>query len=142
MPSAYGNDLILQDGDLVATVSGNIYTADDYQNARGESFRFDGYYNMVFSFSDALFTPLGEIPYHPEYGTRLPFLVGSPGSPETTEIIRQSVIQAAQFDPRVKSVDEVSVTYGTDNTAQVRAKITLFGKTGASEFVFPNFVIE
>ena len=50
--------------------------------------------------------------------------------------------QAAQFDPRVKSVDEVSVTYGTDNTAQVRAKITLFGKTGASEFVFPNFVIE
>lgn len=139
--SVYGNDLILQDGDVIPTAKGEMYTAEDYEMVRGSSTMFPGYYQMIFAIANSLFTVKGDISYHPEYGSELPFVVGQNASPNLTKLIQDSVTTAALADPRVKSVESVIVDYD-GSTASVKANLVLSGRTSASQFVFPNIVVE
>lgn len=139
--SVYGNDLILQDGDIIPTAKGEVYTAEDYEKVRGSSTLFPGYYQMIFAIASALFTVRGDIAYHPEYGSDLPFVVGLNASKNLTKLIEDSVTSVALADPRIKSVESVIADYD-GSTASVKANLVLSGRTTSSQFVFPNIVIE
>lgn len=58
-----------------------------------------------------LLTPLGELASlgHPEYGSRIPELVGRPNTATTRDLLKLAIIDSVVREPRVAEVAEVSV---------------------------------
>lgn len=141
MSNRYGNDLLLQDGDILSTANGDLFTAKDYEDKNQSTTRFDGYYNMLFSMVNRILSQKGENPFHPDYGTNIPSLISSPNSTQLREDIETEIIDGLLEDPRVNKVNLVDVTQN-GNQISVKVNVIMQGKENASEFVFPSFVIE
>lgn len=137
----FGNDFILKDGDLVFSPNSDIFTTRDYERNNAATTKFDGYYNIIFSVYNRLNTVVGEIPFHPDYGTKLPLLVSKPNTKATADMVKQEFYKVLEQDPRISAIDSIKVEqYG--NQMNVKAELVLIGKSESSVFIFPNFFIE
>ena len=136
----YGNDIILKDGDLIAGANGDLYTARDYEGKNTESTKFEGYYNILFSLTDALLTLEGDNVFHPTYGSKLYNLLSTPNSQNLKNAVKETVKESILKDSRVADVTFVQVEQ-KDSEISVKASVTLKGSSEVVDFIFPNFVI-
>lgn len=139
MSSKYGNDLILFDGDLVVSARGDLATSTDYEKT--QSVPFAGYYNIIFSVFNRINTVVGELPVHPDYGSRLPLLVSTPGKQEFVENVKEAINDALSQDSRISEVITSEVIIN-GSTVSVKSEVVLTGRADSSVFIFPNFYIE
>jgi len=71
----------------------------------------DGFDNLGQAVVLRLLTPLGELAplAHPEYGSRLYELIGSPNTATTRNLAKLYILESLQLEPRIQSVIEVVV---------------------------------
>lgn len=139
MSNKYGNDLILFNGDLAISARGDLASTNDYEKT--QSVPFDGYYNIIFSVFNRINTVVGELPIHPDYGSKLPLLVSKPGKQEFIDNLKNEINNALLQDQRISEVitSEVSIS---GNFVSVKSEVVLTGRSDSSVFIFPNFYIE
>jgi len=139
MSNKYGNDLILFNGDLAISARGDLSTSTDYEKT--QSVPFAGYYNIIFSVFNRINTIVGELPIHPEYGSKLPLLVSTPGKQEFVDNLRNEINDALLQDQRISQVitSEVNIS---GSFVSVKSEVVLTGRADSSVFIFPNFYIE
>lgn len=135
----YGNDLLLKDGDLIFTSRGDFMTTDDYEAAL-DFVPFKGHSNIIFSTYNRLTTVIGEIPFHPDYGSNLPLLVSKNNSPDLRTKIENEMYRTLEQDPRIKDIISIDVKQD-GKYFNIKAELLLTGKSDSSVFVFPNFFI-
>lgn len=141
MTNRFGNDILLSDGDIVVSPTGDLLTTEDYEKLNPEDARFEGYFSILYSIVSKLLTQKGDNVFEPEYGSVLSDLLSTPNSPNLKTQIRTAIQQALQEDDRVLSVNYVNVDQ-RDRYVFVKAGVILIGEDSVSELVFPNFVIE
>lgn len=139
MSNRFGNDLILNDGDIVTT-NGDLYTASDYEKANASESRFDGYHNIMFSLFDRIMSVKGDNVFHSSYGSDIQSLVSSPNSANSNNVLADSVRNSILQDPRVSDVASVNVTQN-GNRVTINVSVVLFGRNSVDEFVYPNIVL-
>lgn len=80
-----------------------------------------------------LLTPLGELADlgHPDYGSRVPDLVGRPNTATTRDLLTLAILEAVVRDPRVAAIEEVRVdpSPGLRDTVEVLVVVTPVGAT-------------
>ena len=135
----YGNDLLLKDGDLIFTSRGDFMTTDDYETAL-DFVPFKGHSNIIFSTYNRLTTVIGEIPFHPDYGSNLPLLVSKNNSPDLRTKIETEMYRTLEQDPRIKDIISIDVKQD-GKYFNMKAELLLTGKSDSSVFIFPNFFI-
>jgi phage baseplate assembly protein W len=86
-------------------------------------------------------TIVGELPIHPEYGSKLPLLVSTPGKQEFVDNLRNEINDALLQDQRISQVitSEVNIS---GSFVSVKSEVVLTGRADSSVFIFPNFYIE
>lgn len=139
MNNKYGNDLILFDGDINISPRGDLSTSNDYEKSNTPPFA--GYYNMIFSIFNRLSTVKGEMPIHPEYGSKIPLIVSTPNNPDAVDLIREAFTELLEDDSRIEEVNSINIEQ-IDNKISVNANVFLTGRSESATFVFPNFYIE
>jgi phage baseplate assembly protein W len=74
-----------------------------------------------------LLTPLGELAGlgHPDYGSRLPELVGRPNTATTRDLLKLAILDSVVRDPRVAEVTEVTVDPVAGQPSRVDVLITI-----------------
>jgi phage baseplate assembly protein W len=135
----YGNDLILKDGDFVFKSRGDFMTTDDYEQAQ-EFVPFKGHSNIIFSTFNRLTTVLGEIPFHPDYGSNLPLLVSKNNNQDLKSKILVEMYNVLEQDPRIEDIVDIEVNQN-GRYFNMKAELLLTGKSDSSVFIFPNFFI-
>ena len=94
-----GRDILVDaDGDLV------ISPIKDLAQVRYSD-------NLKQAIVNRLRTQKGELALHPDYGSRLPELVGSPGNEITLGLIKLRVREALLQEPRIQEIDNVNVFF-------------------------------
>lgn len=135
----YGNDLLLKDGDLIFTSRGDFMTTDDYESAL-DFVPFKGYSNIIFSTYNRLSTVIGEIPFHPDYGSNLPLMVSKNNSGDLKSKIEKEMFAVLEQDPRIKDIINIQINQN-GRSFNIKAELLLTGKSDSSVFIFPNFFI-
>jgi phage baseplate assembly protein W len=69
-----------------------------------------GYQNLRISLGRRLQTTIGQLIYHPEFGSRIPPEIGSIASQDVTALLVEYTKSALQSDPRVNQVVSCTVT--------------------------------
>jgi phage baseplate assembly protein W len=82
-----------------------------------------GYRNLSFSLGRRLQTTLGELIFHPEFGSRLPPQIGSVSSANETSLIAAFATSALLTDPRVNKIVSISATAGENYLIAVDATV-------------------
>lgn len=117
-PSALGTDLSL---DLIDSRALSIYRVDQGERrtvsgGRGLRVRdfgtVTGRNNLGQALTARLLTPKGELTPlgHPEYGSRLHEVIGSPNTPNTRNLAKLFVIETLKQERRVEKIVRVDVT--------------------------------
>lgn len=96
---------------VTLTVAEGSHTLLDYET-------IDGADNLGQAVVMRLLTPLGELTElgHPEYGSRLNELLGSPNSETQRGLAKLFVLEALAQEPRIAKVEEVTVTPAIEAT--------------------------
>jgi phage baseplate assembly protein W len=135
----YGNDILLKDGDFIFLSRGDLMTTDDYE-LKLDFVPFPGYSNIIFSTFNRLTTMLGEIPFHPDYGSNLPIMVSKNNSGNLKNKIVTEMYEVLSQDQRIKDIISVDVEQN-GRVFSIKAELLLTGKSDSSVFIFPNFFI-
>lgn len=96
-----GTDLIMTQGRLVASATG------DFQTVSGKA-------NLTQALNNRLGTPLNDLLFHPEYGNGAFDLIGQGNNPGDALLAQTFVDQSIRSDPRVASVSDVEVSITGD----------------------------
>jgi phage baseplate assembly protein W len=88
-----------------------------------------------------LITAQGELAElgHPDYGSRLPSLIGEPNVERTRALARLYVLQALTAEPRVRQVLALTVTVpqGRPDDLDITAQVSVAGVESPLNLVFP-----
>jgi len=103
-----GIDILLN---VVSTDDTEIGANNDFKQAIGTS-------NLNQAIINRIRTIRGELTLHPDYGSRLPNLIGTIPNEFTLGLARQHVREALLQEPRIDTIDSISVTY-TDSSMKV-----------------------
>jgi phage baseplate assembly protein W len=94
----------------------------------------EGRHNLGQALVLRLLTPLGELAGlgHPDYGSRVPELVGRPNTATTRDMLKLAILDSVVRDPRVAEVTEVTVEPVARQPSRVDVLITIqpIGVTG------------
>lgn len=135
----FGSDILVNNGDIVVSPTGDLFTTDDSDAINSLSVKFPGYYNMLYSLLDRLNTVRGSNHFHPDYGSKLHELLSSPNDASFVDYVSREIEETILQDPRVSKVESVVITQSND-TISARVSATLIGSEQSVEFVFPNFI--
>lgn len=159
-PRRFGGDLkLLSSLDLVKSnrdpghdlvTAPRRLTGDEAQDARtGADKLFDldtlsGVDNLVQALLLRFLTPHGELAAlgHPDYGSRLPELVGELNTETSRNRAKLFVLQALAQEPRVREVLAVDVTQNRRDPTQMDIRVSLLAVDSDSplNLVFPFFL--
>lgn len=124
----YGVDFAFDvEGDLVVSPSGQVLTVAGADNVKEAVIRRIG-------------TALGESCRHPDYGSRLPDLVGEENDDVTWAKAVRTVKQALSLEPRVGQIADVYVKAIDGNRFDVLAFYKLIDDDTPRNIVFPFYV--
>ena len=126
-----GVDLLIQHAtDDVRISSGNDFKIIQYQD------------NLSQAVISRVKTLRGELELHPDYGSRLPLLVGQVPNDFTLQLARQHVREALLQEPRIKSIDSIKVSYVNvlKDTMQVDIMVTPIDSEQTLNIIFPYFI--
>ena len=124
----YGVDFAFDaEGDLVVSPSGQILTIGGADNVKEAVIRRIG-------------TALGESYRHPDYGSRLPELVGEENDDVTWAKAVRTVKQAMNLEPRVGEIADVYVKAIDGDRFDVLAFYKLIDDDTPRNIVFPFYV--
>jgi phage baseplate assembly protein W len=88
--------------------------------------------NLAQAIMIRLLTPRGELSAlgHPEYGSRLPELIGRENTEATRNLVRFHILESLAQEPRIEEVIEVAVTpsRGTRDRVDVRLAVRPIGR--------------
>lgn len=98
----------------------------------GDFFTISGYNNLAFALNRALITTQGTLIYHPNYGSRIPPLIGNIEDVEIELMIPTYASACILYDPRVQSIPSYSVNSYPNNLISYQATIQPNGFNTAS----------
>src|SRR5687767_5134678 len=107
--STYGVDFTLKDGDIVVTPGGDIQDTQHFEDQNSATNKFPGYYSMLFSIMDRISTIKGDNIWHPEYGSNVFNILGTPNSNKMRQALKLEIEKTLLEDPRVKEVKLVDI---------------------------------
>lgn len=67
--------------------------------------------NLAQAVALRLLTPVGTLPFHPEYGSRLHQMIGKGQSEVNEQVAKMLVGEALMKEKRIAAVDSIDVTY-------------------------------
>ncbi|MGD8719593.1 MAG: hypothetical protein PVH29_12335 [Candidatus Zixiibacteriota bacterium] len=124
----YGIDFAFDaSGDLVLSPSGQVLTIAGADNVKEAIIR-------------RISTALGESCRHPDYGSKLPDLVGEENDDVTWARAVRTVKQALALEPRVGEISDVYVRSYDGNRFDVLAFFKLIDSNVPLNIVFPFYV--
>ena len=91
-----------------------------------------GLYNLKQSITMRIFTRIGTLPYHPNYGSHIYDYIGKPLNPDTVALLKIELARATKTDGRVKKAS-VSEFYADGNSFFAVLEITPLGETESFE---------
>jgi len=113
----YGRDL-----KLLGTNAGFLEVTVD------ELTHVEGIDNISQALVERIYTTVGELVLHPEYGLQTPLVIGVPGTEEQIAFNGLEVSRAVVSDPRVTRVSDVKSKFASDTTAdQITMNVWLIG---------------
>jgi phage baseplate assembly protein W len=115
------------EGDLIVSPSGQVLTIGGAANVKEAIIRRIG-------------TALGESYKHPDYGSRLPDLVGEENDDVTWAKAVRTVKQALNLEPRVREITDVYTRAIDGNRFDVLAFYKLIDDDTPRNIVFPFYV--
>lgn len=95
--------------------------------------------NLIQAILHRMVTEKGELPYHPEYGSLLPKLVGKPGTQKNIRLLETEAIATCLEDPRVESVYGLTMQYAGFGAYAVEFTVKPIGINSA---VRGNFIAD
>jgi phage baseplate assembly protein W len=93
-----------------------------------------GFPNLSAAIVRRLLTPIGKIPWHPDYGSTLKSMLGSPSSLANVESIENEVSRCILSDPRILSIQNMTASLD-GNTVSIEA--LLLTSKGQMNLTFP-----
>ncbi len=96
-----GEDLVLYPSVGYA----RAFEADSY----GDLASISGVDNIVQAVNDRLTTEKGDLPLHPEYGTNIATIIGTPFMPYTKKMIELEIYEALSYEDRIENVRVTSL---------------------------------
>lgn len=96
-----GEDLAL----VPAVGHGRYFEGDSF----GDLASISGLENIVQAINDRLTTEKGDLPLHPNYGTNIASIIGTPFMPYTKKMIELEIYEALSFEDRIENVRITSI---------------------------------
>lgn len=91
-------------GEDLALTPSTGYARALVEDGYGDLRSISGIENIKQAVSDRLMTEKGELPLHPEYGTNLPLIIGSPRMPYTEKLAELEIYDALSYEDRIQNV--------------------------------------
>jgi phage baseplate assembly protein W len=88
-------------------------------NADDDIRRVTFYSNLQQAIIDRLRTQIGEITLHPNYGSRLPELIGTNANELTLSLCRMHVREALLQEPRISTISSISPSFRENSNQQI-----------------------
>jgi len=102
-----GRDIALSDSDDVRLSS--VGDADDFQKVNFSD-------NLKQALINRLRTGKGELPLHPDYGSRLSEVLGTTPTNETLLLVKSFTRDALLQEPRIESIDGIKISFRDETT--------------------------
>ena len=84
----------------------------------------DGLNNLYQAIQNRILTPMGSIPLHPNYGSRLYTLIGKGNTPLIETFVKMMIVEALQDESRIKLIENIDVKFSrTTQTLYVTVEI-------------------
>jgi phage baseplate assembly protein W len=129
----YGSDIALENGDIVSGFSGDLQYVSELDN-------------LSQAIIDALTTEKGSLYYNPDYGINLNGVVGEKNIALARERLRTEISNVLKAEPRIKTIDNLTVEQDSDNISQLNVSITVTpittDSTIAINLVYPYSTIK
>lgn len=110
--NSLGTDVLLEAGGFVFTPSGDIVLVT-------------GIDNLIQALKGRIYTKIGELIFHPDYGSNLPDMVSRPN----TDILRAAIyIELARIcdnEPRVERINHLTVTKIREKTLEIQLDVAV-----------------
>ena len=97
----------------------------------GDFLSVSGYQNLAFSLGRRLQTPLGNLVYHNDFGSRVPYEIGNIVTQETVPVMAAYAESSVLSDPRVQSIVSSSATALENQGVAVSVTVLPAGQTAA-----------
>ncbi|RLI54371.1 MAG: hypothetical protein DRP09_13305 [Candidatus Thorarchaeota archaeon] len=91
----------------------------------------DGIYNLYQAIQNRLLTPIGTLPLHPDYGSRLHTLIGNGNNPLIEMLAKMMVVEALQPEDRIALIRNIDVSF-TRTTGNLSISIDIVSIFSAS----------
>lgn len=122
----------------------NLIDSNDLEISSKSDFKtVFGYENLKQAIIVRLLTGIGEQTLHPAYGCRLSTLIGTNATEFTIPLARQYIREALLQEPRISTIDDITVTFTDDLMTIMRCEIiaTPIDSFEPLNIVFPFFLI-
>jgi hypothetical protein len=133
-----GNDLLLDaSGDLIFGSNGDLFTTDDADVFLGDALPFRGYTNLNETMYKIIQAVQGSYPFDIYFGASVPLYISKTVTAQMISQIRTQIGDALVKDDRIKSVDQIDITFKAPKTLIISIFVTAIGQQQSSQFVFP-----
>lgn len=103
----------------------NYYETSADANTQGSDLGLtDGLENLYQAVQNRLLTPVGTLPLHPTYGSRLNTLIGRGNNPLIEMTVKMMVVEALQPEDRIALIRNIDVDF-TRTTGTIRVIIDI-----------------
>ena len=135
--------VITEDQRLGSDILLDYNDTDDIQiSSRSDLKLVIGRNNLRQAIINRIRTQVGELSLHPNYGCRLPSLIGQNPTPYTLTLAKQYIREALLQEPRVESIVDIKVYYLDALKTTLQLEITVLPSTSAEplNIVYPYFI--
>ena len=71
----------------------------------------DGLNNLYQAIQNRILTPMGRLPLHPTYGSRLHTLIGKGNNPIIESLVKMMVVESLQYENRIGLIRNIDVRF-------------------------------
>lgn len=83
-----------------------------------------GMENLYQAIQDRLLTPMGSLPLHPTYGSRLHTLIGKGSNTIVKMLVKMMVVESLQYEQRIALIQNIDVSFSrTSQTMYISVEI-------------------
>lgn len=99
-------------------------TSSDIHSDASDIATISGMENLYQAIQDRLLTPMGSLPLHPTYGSRLKTLIGKGNNTIIEMLVKMMVTESLQYEQRVALIQNIDVSFSrTSQTLYVSVEI-------------------
>lgn len=99
-------------------------TSSDIYSDTSDIGTINGMENLYQAIQDRLLTPMGSLPLHPTYGSRLKTLIGKGNNTIIEMLVKMMIVESLQYEQRIALIQNIDVSFSrTSQTMYIAVEI-------------------